>query len=219
MTFFALSNNDPRWVWTLNWDQITPRIVIGSCPMSGGDLERIRRDARATALLSLQHDKCHAHLGIDHGSLCRHGARLGLTLARHPIRDFDAADARRQLPGAVRTLDGLLDNHERVYVHCTAGMGRAPLTVLGYLVFMQGAPFDEALALLRAHRPMVCPNLDAYRGCRDDLMDRHGGAIDRRLRDLERTEPQTNPAYHRKRAEQEVLREALRHADPYPARR
>jgi atypical dual specificity phosphatase len=213
MTFFALSNNDPRWVWALNWNQITPRIVIGSCPMSGGDLDRIRSGARVTALLSLQHDECHAHLGINYDTLRRHGARLGLTLARHPIRDFDAADARRQLPGAVRALDGLLETHERVYVHCTAGMGRAPLTVLGHLVFVQSTPFDEALALLRSRRPMVCPNIEAYWACRDDLMDRHGGAIARRLMDLEHTKPQTSPAYRRRQAEQEVLREALRHTD------
>lgn len=213
MSLFALSNNDPRWVWTLNWNQITPRIVIGSCPMSGGDLERIRGEARVSALLSLQHDLCHAHLGIDYDGLRRHGTRLGLVLVRHPIRDFDTADARRRLPGAVRTLDGLLASHDRVYVHCTAGMGRAALTVLGYLTFIHGTLFEEALALLRARRPIVCPNIDAYRACRDDLIDRHSHAIAQRLTDSEQNEPQTNPEQRRRQAELEILRQALRHAD------
>lgn len=210
----TIGNDDPRWVWTLNWDSITPRIVIGSCPMSAGDLERIRGEAGASALLSLQHDECHAHFRIDYAELRRHGADLGLELARHPIRDFDTREARRELPGAVRALDGLLERHERVYVHCTAGMGRAPLTVLGYLVFVHGARFEQALALLRARRPIVCPNIEAYRACRDDLLARHGRAIALRIRDLRKQEPQARLDQRQQRAEQEVLREALRQNRP-----
>lgn len=210
----TIGNDDPRWVWTLNWDSITPRIVIGSCPMLASDLEQIRGETGASALLSLQHDDCHAHFRIDYAELRRQGAYLGLELLRHPIRDFDATEARRELPGAVRALDWLLERHERVYVHCTAGMGRAPLTVLGYLVFVHGTRFEHALALLRARRPIVCPNIEAYRACRDDLLARHSRAIALRIRDLQRKEPQVTPGERQRQAEQEVLREALRQSRP-----
>ena len=92
-------------------------------------------------------------------------------------------------------------------------MGRAPLTVLGYLTLIHGTLFEEALALLRARRPMVCPNIEAYRACRDDLIDRHGDAIARRLGDSEQSEPHANSAQRRRQAELEILRQALRHAD------
>jgi hypothetical protein len=160
-------------------------------------------------VLSLQHDECHAHFGIDYGALCRHAARLGLALARHPIRDFDAVDARLRLPGAVRALDGLLAAYGRVYVHCTAGVGRSALTVLGYLVFVCGMPFEEALTLLRARRPIVCPNLDAFLACRADLVERHRRAITRRMGDLLDAAPEER----QRRAEHEVLRDALRGGD------
>ena len=41
------------------------------------------------------------------------------------------------LPEAVRMLYLLLSMGRRVYVHCTAGINRATLTVVGYLTFVQ----------------------------------------------------------------------------------
>ena len=41
------------------------------------------------------------------------------------------------LPEAVRLLHLLLANGKRVYVHCTAGINRATLTVVGYLTFVK----------------------------------------------------------------------------------
>lgn len=205
----VIGNNDPRWKWTLNWNEITDRLVIGSCPMVGSDLARIRTEARVSALLSLQHDLCYAHFGIDYGALRRHGRQLGLKLAWHPIRDFDADDARRRLPGAVRALDTLLRGHERVYVHCTAGMGRAPLTVLGYLVFIKGMAFEKGLALLRERRPIVCPNIDAFLNCYADLVQRHRSTIDERARRLGLTMPHGDARLHQRHAEAQVLREAV----------
>ena len=33
------------WTWSLNWDEITPRIVIGTCPMTPDDLDVICAEA------------------------------------------------------------------------------------------------------------------------------------------------------------------------------
>ncbi len=44
------------WTWSLNWGEITPRILIGTCPMTPADLDRIRAGADVSALLSLQHN-------------------------------------------------------------------------------------------------------------------------------------------------------------------
>jgi hypothetical protein len=44
------------------------------------------------------------------------------------------------------------------YVHCTAGINRANLAVLGYFTFVEGMPLDEALALIRTSRPQVIPS-------------------------------------------------------------
>ena len=92
------------WKWSLNWGDITPRMVIGTCPMTPDDLRRIRDDAGASAVFSLQHDDCHAYWSIDYDQMCSAGEELGLVMDRCPIRDFDIPDMRRHLPAAMATL-------------------------------------------------------------------------------------------------------------------
>jgi protein-tyrosine phosphatase len=198
----------------MNWDEIRPDLVIGSCPYTVADLEHIRVETRASALLSLQHDECHAYLGIDRKALVCHGERRGLVMARQPIRDFDVADMRRHLGAAVSLLDSLLRAGHRVYVHCTAGTGRSPLTVLGYLALIESCTPAQALALIRSHRPGVCPSLEAYLGCRADLVERHQERIAGRAQEIWTRDPRIAQEEALVHAEREVLREVLRETRP-----
>ena len=91
-------------------------------------------------------------------------------VANVPLRDFDPDAQRRGLPDAVRALATLLARGHRTYVHCTAGVNRGPLVVLGYLTFVEGMPVDDALALIRRARPEAAPYRDAYDGCRTDAL-------------------------------------------------
>jgi protein-tyrosine phosphatase len=136
------------WTWSLNWDEITPRILVGTCPMTLADLERIESEAGVSAVLSVQHDDCLAYWDIDYAEMRTHGERLGLRMTRRPMRDFDIPDQRRNLAQAVSTLANLQTGRHRTYVHCTAGLGRAPLTVLSYLVWVEGLSPDEAIGLI-----------------------------------------------------------------------
>ena len=159
------------WEWTLNWDEIREDIVIGSCPMTSADIDQIIAKLEVTAILSLQSDECRSHFDIDYGALCNHGKKRRLTIVNAPMLDFDPPDQRRNLAEAVRSLHSLLAAGHRVYVHCTAGMNRAPLVVLAYMTFVEMQAFDLALATLKAARPGADPSLEAYHGCRDDLLD------------------------------------------------
>lgn len=200
------------WLWSPNWDAIRHDIVIGNCPLTVDDLERLRRATGATALLSLQHDECHVRLGIDYAALRRHGERIGLAMARCPIRDFDVTDMRRHLVPAVGMLDALLRARQRVYVHCTAGVGRSPLVVLGYLTLIEGCAMEDALALIRARRPTVCPSLEAYQACREDLVERFGARIARRAAQLCGPDLLARSTQAWAQAEREVLRDVIRDA-------
>lgn len=52
---------------------------------------------------------------------------LGLNANVHHIRDFDAFDLRMRLPAVVSKLYKAINRNGGVtYVHCTAGLGRAP---------------------------------------------------------------------------------------------
>ena len=199
------------WTWSLNWDEITPRIVIGTCPMTPADLDRIRTGADVSALLCLQHDDCLAYWGIDYRQMCAHGTRLKLRMVRIPMRDFDIVDQRRRLPEAVAALADLQAQGHRTYVHCTAGLGRAPLTVLSYLICFEGRSPDEATGLIHNGRPGAVPAWEAYHGCRADLVGRHRPRIQEHAYELSRARAgdQGDAEADWVQAEAEVIRSVL----------
>ena len=56
---------DPfQWRWTLNWNFITPNIIVGSCPRSPGDIDRLVEEAGIDAILNLQSGLCFDALKI-----------------------------------------------------------------------------------------------------------------------------------------------------------
>lgn len=201
------------WVWTRNWSRLTPQLFIGSCPMSMRDIERIQAGTGATALLSVQHDECLRQFAIDYPAFVRYGESLGLVMARSPMRDFDPPDMRRNLPAAVHALAGLLAGGHRVYVHCTAGIGRGPLTVLGYLAFIEGYSPEGAIEWIRGRRSDIAPNWEAFHGCRQDLVEQHRQRIAERAWALyERRRQHRLPGSPEDdwcQAERETIREVL----------
>lgn len=49
-------------------------------------------------------------------------------------RDFDPDSLRNGLPKAVSSLEwAITEGNGRVYVHCTAGLGRAPAVAIAYM--------------------------------------------------------------------------------------
>ncbi len=51
----------------------------------------------------------------------------------------------------------------KVYVHCTAGMGRAPAVVLVYLCLYKGMEPEEARVYVKSYRNVSVPNMNAVR--------------------------------------------------------
>jgi hypothetical protein len=197
------------WTWSLNWGEISPHIVVGTCPMTPADLGRIQAGAGVSAVLSLQHDECLAYWDIDYEAMHRHGTRLGLAMQRCPVRDFDIPNQRKRLPYAVAALARLCSAGHRTYVHCTAGLGRAPLTVLGYLTWMDGQSPECAIGLIHAARPGAVPAWEAYHGCREDLVTRHHAWIAQRAYELHEADRQRTALENWTAAEAEVLRVVL----------
>lgn len=207
------------WIWSLNWGEISPRILIGTCPMRPADLGRIQAATGVSAVLSVQHDDCLAYWGIDYGEMCEHGAGLGLRMERRAMRDFDVADQREKLPGAVAALARLQAEGHRTYVHCTAGLGRSPLTVLSYLICIEDRLPEQAIALIHGARPGAVPAWEAYHGCRQDLIDRHRTRVEQRAFELYRARAggPGDAAADWAKAEAEVLRAVLAELSGAPA--
>lgn len=197
------------WTWSLNWGQITAYIVIGTCPMAPDDLRRIHSEAGVSGVLSLQHDDCLAYWGINYEMMYRTGTGLGLMMERCSIRDFDVPDMRRCLPAAISILANMLSHGHRVYVHCTAGMGRAPVVVLGYLTLVEGYSQGDAIRLIQEGRPGSVPAWEAYYGCFEDLLARHREAIERRAYELYELGVHGNAYADWFQAQAEILRSML----------
>ena len=121
--------------------------------MTAADVSRIRKGAGVSAILSLQHDECLAYWGIDYDAIRDQATQQGLAIDRCPVRDFDIPNQRARLPFAVAALHRLLAEGHRTYVHCTAGLGRSPLAVLGYLSWLEGKPPEEAMRMILRARP------------------------------------------------------------------
>ena len=140
----------------INFSRIEPNIFIGSAPQNDIDVGRLTQ-MKITAVLSLQSDadlKSHA---IDWEKLQSSYAASGLSVERFPIIDFDEVDLGKKLPSPVKALNKMLSVGHRVYVHCNAGICRAPATVLTYLCHFRGMGQQEALEYLRSQRPQVHP--------------------------------------------------------------
>ena len=194
--------------WRLNWNVVRHDLVVGSGPRERSDLDALRVATRVSAVRSVQHDECLEKQEIDYPYQVRCGRRLGLTMERCPLRDFDPVDQRRSLPAAVRGLYGLLRQGHRVYVHGTAGINRSPRVVLAYLTLVEGMGLEEAMTLLLRARTEVCPTWEAYHGCRQDLTARYEERIRQRAGELHQGSALPEQEAWRQ-AERAIWREAL----------
>ena len=131
------------------------------------------RLTRAAARARRQ-DKDMVHWKVDFAALQRRCTERGVLMVRHPFPDFSAEGLRSGLPAAVSSLDGLLEAGHRVYLHCTAGMGRSPGVAIAYMYWFRGyATLTEAYEALTSKRPCG-PNKEAIRGATCDLLAAHG---------------------------------------------
>lgn len=205
----APAEADTGWRWSLNWSEIRSDLIVGSCPMSLADIERILAETEATAILSLQSDACRAAFAIDYESHRGFGELAGVDMVNAPMLDFDPPDQRRNLPAAVRALTALLAAGRRVYVHCTAGLNRGPLVVLSYLSFVEALPPAEAIAVIRKARPEAQPSWEAFDGAREDLIEALAPFIGVRAYYLHRQDRTADAAANWERAIVDVIRQAF----------
>jgi hypothetical protein len=175
--------------------------------MRPADLTRIRRRSGATAVLSLQHDDCLAYWGIDYVQMLVAGSRNGLRMERCQMRDFNIEDQRRRLPTAVAMLTRLQQQGHRTYVHCTAGLGRSPLTVWAYLVMVESWDPSRAIEAIRRVRPAAVPSWEALQGCWEDLLAQRERNVEERAYALYRQGAAGGAQRHWFLAQQQILHE------------
>ncbi len=79
----------------------------------------------------------------------------GVAYERIPLKEFSVADPLMLHQAVVWIRKRVADG--RVMVCCRAGMGRSVSVVIAYLCGIEGMPYAEAVALVKARRPGAVP--------------------------------------------------------------
>jgi protein-tyrosine phosphatase len=136
----------------LDCNEIIPgRLWVGAylLPKDASALSR----AGITTVISLQSEDDISTYGLSLQELGGALQTAGIQLVHIPVQDFSREAIERRLPEAVAELrKALQPAAARVYLHCTAGINRAPTTAAAYLIRFQGMIARDACAVLTARR-------------------------------------------------------------------
>jgi hypothetical protein len=148
-------------------DYILPNLLVGSCPTTAEDIDRLKRDLAVTTVLNLQTEDDFDFWGIDWDVMLTRYQHLGIEVRRVPVRDFDPDDLRRNLPQCVTVLDELLNSGRTVFLHCNAGVNRSPTVAIAYLCWIEGWPLEVATEHVVTSHPCD-PYLESIRLASED---------------------------------------------------
>ncbi|KAJ3681897.1 hypothetical protein LUZ60_014470 [Juncus effusus] len=154
----------------MNYNFIRPDLIVGSCLQTPLDVDKLRKIGVKT-IFCLQQDPDLDYFGVDICAIQQYALQCGdIEHCRAEIRDFDAFDLRVRLPLVVSKLHKLVKKNGGVtYIHCTAGMGRAPATAVAYMFWILGYRLNEAYEQLLSKRHCF-PKLDAIKAATCDIL-------------------------------------------------
>lgn len=154
----------------MNYSFIRPDLIVGSCLQRPADVDKLRNIGVKT-IFCLQQDPDLQYFGVDINAIQKYAEKyIDIEHIRAEIRDFDGFDLRMRLPVVVSKLYKAINRNGGVaYIHCTAGMGRAPAVALAYMYWVQGYRLSEAHRLLLSKRS-CCPKLDAIKSATADIL-------------------------------------------------
>lgn len=164
----------------LYFTAVADRVRVGTHPASEADVALLAREG-VTHIVSLQQAHDGREWGVDAGEVAAAAAALGVRRAATPAKDFCPTSLRAALPHAAAALASALAAGGVAYVHCTAGLGRAPAAAIALLYWVgdgDGTRFDTlGAAYDHVTRLRPCgPRREAVRGATYDLAAAPGTA-------------------------------------------
>ncbi|KAI8030047.1 Phosphoglucan phosphatase DSP4, amyloplastic [Camellia lanceoleosa] len=154
----------------MNYNFIRPDLIVGSCLQTPEDVDKLRNVGVKT-IFCLQQDPDLEYFGVDITAIREYANTYDdIQHLRAAIRDFDGFDLRMRLPAVVSKLHKAINQNGGVtYIHCTAGLGRAPAVALAYMFWVQGYKLSEGNSVLLSKRPSF-PKLDAIKSATTDIL-------------------------------------------------
>ncbi|XP_076898154.1 phosphoglucan phosphatase DSP4, amyloplastic-like isoform X2 [Bidens hawaiensis] len=151
----------------MNYNFITPDLIVGSCLQTPADVDKLRSIGVKT-IYCLQQN---SDLDVDIEAIREYASPFDdIQHLRAEIRDFDAFDLRLRLPYVISKLHKAVNRNGGItYIHCTAGLGRAPATALAYMFWVQGYKLSDAVTVLLSKRSCF-PKIDAIKSATIDIL-------------------------------------------------
>jgi len=151
----------PYWRWLASpaarqdghpqYAVILPDLLIGEYP-TPDDAPWLRTAHGVTAVLNLQDDADLASKALDLRELEQAYRTNEVGFHHLPIADGDMQALAVRLDEVVERLRTLLAAGERVYLHCNAGLNRAPTVAIAYLHAQHGLSLTAAREHVRQRR-------------------------------------------------------------------
>ncbi len=133
---------------------ILPNLLVGEYP-TPDDAGWLRGVHAISAVVSLQDDADLASKGLKLADLeCAYRTHA-LRFHRVPVPDCDNQALAARIEEIVSLLGNLIFQNERVYLHCNAGMNRAPTVAIAYLHTHYGLSLPEARDFVKGRRSCV----------------------------------------------------------------
>jgi protein-tyrosine phosphatase len=152
---------------------LSDELLIGEYP-SETDIAWLKDTYGITAVHNLQDDEDLRVNGLDNRGLAAEYTAHGIDYVRTPIQDGSADAMAERLEVALNDLRDLVAPGSRVYLHCNAGMNRAPTLAIAFLRAYRQMSLDEAMLLVKKQRacgPFMTV-LEEYFGPRDYKPDK-----------------------------------------------
>lgn len=124
----------------LNYDYIVDGIYIGTNQCCVLGLVEVLKKEGITADISLEEDRLDAPFGVD--------VYIWIPVVDEMSPTYD------QLSFGVESIEKLVSQKRKIYVHCKNGHGRAPTFVAAYLI-KKGHKLEDALELIKSKRPSI----------------------------------------------------------------
>lgn len=152
---------------------ISDELLVGEYP-NQDDIGWLKDTFGIAAVHNLQDDDDLRMNGLDPARLSNEYDAHGIDYVRTPIQDGSADAMAERLELALHDLRALVDSSGRVYLHCNAGMNRAPTLAIAFLRAYRKMSLDEAMKLVKKQRacgPFMTV-LEDYFGARDFKPDK-----------------------------------------------
>ncbi len=159
-----IEKGDANFVGGLSFNKIGDTgVFIGPYPQLEEDVNAMA-EAGVTGVFNVQTEIDFAHRGTNWPRMLQYYEENRIIAVHYPIHDFNEEDLKSKLYKGATILNDMINNKGlKVYVHCTAGMGRAPAIVLVYLCLYQGMEPDESDLFVKSFRSVSVPNMRAVK--------------------------------------------------------